>query len=44
MFNGFLLLLATYNISEKKKLFVDVARQIIVEDTKFETHSYGLQS
>ena len=28
----------------EKKLFVDVARQVIVENIKFETHGYGLQS
>ena len=28
----------------KKKLFVDIARQVIVENVKFKTYSYGLQS
>ena len=30
------MLVATYNISEEK-MFVDIARQIIVENIKFET-------
>ena len=37
------ILVVTYNISEKE-LFVDIARQVTVENVKFETHSYGLQS
>ena len=37
------ILVVTYNISEKE-FFVDIVRQVIVENVKFETHSYGLQS
>ena len=36
-------MVVTYYISEEK-MFVDIARQIIVENIKLETHSYGLQS
>ena len=28
----------------RKKMFIDISRQVIVENIKFETHSYGLQS
>ena len=38
-----LILVVTYNISEKE-LSVDIARQVIVENVKFETHDYDLQS
>ena len=37
------ILVGTYNIFEKK-LFVDIARQVILQNVKFETHSYALQS